>query len=372
MNLDEVKKAISIAKITIMSKPQTAFLANVACSLPTEVSEECNTAATDGRKILINPNFFMELDKEERAFLIAHETLHVVYMHMARLEWRDPKMFNKAADYVINDMLINQGFKMPSVGLHDSQYAGMHTEEVYRHLEDIKDDTPNGMDGDIQYQNNMSPDEIKKLEDEIQDIIVKSAMAAEMQGQPGSIPGSIQRQLSELTKPKVNWKVVLRRFMQSLDVHDYTWRKPRKRLLPHGLYMPSMYSEGLSKITFAIDTSGSITTEQFNQFLSEVHGVMKQFKPQVIEVMQFDHILQGHDIIKSVQDLRNVQFRGHGGTNPDAALEVFNTTNSMALIVITDGEFYTPQTVVDRPVFWVVFNNKKFKAPYGKVVHFEL
>lgn len=115
--------------------------------------------------------------------------------------------------------------------------------------------------------------------------------------------------LEELLKPKINWKVLLRRFMQSLANFDYTWRKPRRRMLPLGIYMPSVYSEGLSKVTFAIDTSGSITEKQFNQFMSEVYAVMKQFSPNIIDVMQFDinyrhMILLSHCVIYNTLSLK--------------------------------------------------------------------
>ena len=370
---DDIKKALSIAKIGVMSKPQTAFLANVVCSLPHVLSKEVPTAGTDGKTVLVNPDFFMSLNKEQRAFLLAHEAMHVVYMHMLRREWRDPELYNKAGDYVINNDLLKQGFELIEGSLHDPQYDGMFTEEVYRLLEKLPKPPSSSMDGDVQYQSsNMSTEQQQALENEIRGIVLRAAQTAQMQGQAGSVPGAVQRELDELTKPKLNWKVILRRFMQSLDAHDYTWTKPRKRLLPLGLYLPSLYSEGLSKITFAIDTSGSITAHQFNQFISEVYAVMKQFKPKEIEVMQFDHILQGQDSVRSLHDLQRIKFTGHGGTNPDAALEAFNKSNSMAIIIITDGEFRTPQTKVNRPVFWAVFNNKSFTAPYGKVVHFEM
>ena len=370
----ELDRAISMAKVAIMTKPQTAFLATVCANLETVVTTDIPTAATDGKKILINPDFFMDLDKERRAFLLAHETLHVIYMHALRREYRDHKKFNHAADYVINSELVNQNFTFIEGGLLDSKYDGMATEQVYKLLQENNDNSGDGniLDDDVQYQDNMSPEEQQEAENDIRNIIVSAATAAEMQGQKASIPPSIQRMLEDLTKPKVNWKIVLRRFMQALDVADYSWRKPRKRFLPLDIYMPSMISEGLSKITFAIDTSGSITNEQFDQFLSEVYAVMKQFKPKIIEVIQFDHALQGHDKVTSIRDLKYIKFSGHGGTLPDVALEAFNKTDSQGLIVITDGEFYTPQVTVKKPVYWCVFNNKKFTAPFGKVVHLDL
>lgn len=370
----ETKKAISIAKINIMTKPQTVFLATVCANLPVNIDNSIPTACTNGKVILINESFFMNLDKEERTFLLAHETLHVVYMHALRREQRNPLLFNYAADYVINWQLSKQGFKVIDGVLIDSKYAGLSTEQVYKLLEanDGNSGQGNPLDNDISYQTDLSDAEQQQIQNEIKDIIVKSAQTVRMMGKEDSIPDSIKRYLQELSKPKVNWRIVLRRFMQSLDNHDYTWSKPRKRYMPYGIYMPSLYSEALSKVTFAIDTSGSITNRQFSQFISELHGVMQQFKPQVIEVMQFDHKLQTHDVIKSVRDLQNIKCKGHGGTKPDVALDKFNQTDSKALIVITDGNFSEPQIKVTKPVIWCVFDNKYFQAPFGKVVHLEL
>ena len=381
MNPD-IQKAISIAKIGIMSKPQTAFLANMACSLPVVINDEISTACTNGKNIEINSEFFMSRNKEERTFVLAHETLHVVYMHMLRCEHRDPSKFNIAADYVINGDLDNQKFTLIPGVLLNHAFDGLSTEEVYRKIltaPESKEEEDNPLKNDVKYTEDddgtgsgMSEEEKEELEEEIRNMIVSAAQSAELQDKKDSIPPSVQRMLEELLKPKINWKVLLRRFMQSLANFDYTWRKPRRRMLPLGIYMPSVYSEGLSKVTFAIDTSGSITEKQFNQFMSEVYAVMKQFSPNIIDVMQFDHQLQAHDVVKSLRDLQRIVFKGHGGTQPDVALEAFNETDSLALFVITDGYFSKPKVVVDRPVFWCVFNNTDFKPPYGKVVHLEL
>lgn len=370
----ETKKAISIAKINIMTKPQTAFLATVCTNLPVNINNSIPTACTNGKVILINESFFMNLDKEERAFILAHETLHVVYMHALRREQRNPLLFNYAADYVINWQLSKQGFKLINGVLIDSKYVGLNTEQVYKLLIDdaVNSIQNNPLDSDIDYQTDMSDVEQQKVQEEIKEIIVRSAQTVRMMGKEDSIPDSIKRYLEGLSKPKVNWRIVLRRFMQSLDNHDYSWIKPRKRYMPYGIYMPSLYSEALSKVTFAIDTSGSITNRQFSQFISEIYGSMQQLKPQIIEVMQFDHKLQTHDVIKSVKDLQNIKCKGHGGTKPDVALDRFNQTDSKALIVITDGYFSEPQIKVTKPVIWCVFDNEYFQAPFGKVVHLEL
>ena len=376
----EYDKSVSRAKIAMMQKPQTLFLATVCCALETVADTSIPFAATNGKKLLINPDTFMQLDKEERTFLMAHETLHVAYKHMLRRNTRDAKLWNYATDYVINAQLIDQGFKMIKGGLYDAKYAGMSADEVYAKL--VQDNPPlpdNPLDGDIQAPSSESGDsdspasaqELADLEETIDDIVISAAQICDMRGEPGSVPGDVRRYLEKLTKPKVDWKAALRRFMYALDKSDYSWARPNKRYTD--FYLPHMRGEAISKLSFAIDTSGSVSKDEFDQFISEVNGVMKILKPKVLHLMQFDHALQDERDIKNVTELAKVPFKGHGGTNPSVALEAFSKSNSMALIMLTDGYFYSEQLVnPKRPVLWVIFDNPDFQAPFGKVIHIEL
>ena len=110
-----------------------AFLSTIFYSMETQYSDEIDTACTDGTHILINKEFFSKLSKDERVFLLAHETMHVALMHTVRLGDRDPDLWNIAGDYVINAELKKSSDlgKMPADGLLDQKYAGMTTEQVY-------------------------------------------------------------------------------------------------------------------------------------------------------------------------------------------------------------------------------------------------
>ena len=44
-----------------------------------------HTAATDGKKVYFDPNYFASIDQTEREFVMAHELLHKKYKHMFRL-----------------------------------------------------------------------------------------------------------------------------------------------------------------------------------------------------------------------------------------------------------------------------------------------
>lgn len=392
----DLDKALARAKIGIMQKPDTAFFSALCSSLNTIFTDDVDTGATDGLKILLNPKFFEVLTLEERIFLLAHETLHVAYLHTIRCVSYNPEVFNIAADYVINLELVDRGFTMIGDlssrginfkgGLLDRQYAGMSTEEVYKKLMENAQNMPQLPMPDIMPtrageskegstdSSGKNPSEGQAIEAaraQVQANIARAIMVAEMSNQAGSVPASIKRHFSDLTKPKVNWKAVLQRFVAQLSKDDYSWSRPNKRMLP--TYLPKLHSQTLGRLDFAIDTSGSITQEQFTQFVSEVHSVLRMLKPKEIGVYQFDHKLQGSNVVRKMTDILTIPFSGGGGTRPQCAIDEFKSNKALGLIILTDGRFSKSLlTNPKRPVIWVVYDNPRFTPPFGTAVHFEL
>ncbi len=367
-----IEKALSKAKIGMMMLKDTVFFSTLCLSLDLSLDESVGTAGTDGRRLIINPSFFLGLTEGERIFLLAHETLHVAYLHCLRRGTRDPRLYNAAADYVINAELKKRGFHFIQGGLYDPKYADMSTEEVYTKLEQNPNQQPQCMpdllegDGSISTQG-----DIDTIEQEVLAKISRAAMMAEMSNQAGSVPVGIKRHLEDISKPKINWRVVLRRFFSDLSPSDYSWRRPNRKYMPN--YLPKLVSQNLGRIDFAIDTSGSISNEDFNQFISEVHGVMRMLNPKEVGVYQFDHELQGSHVVRSVRDIIKLPFLGGGGTRPQAAIDEFIKHKAKALIMLTDG-YFSKRPLIDpkRPVIWIIYDNPSFTAPFGKVVHISL
>jgi predicted metal-dependent peptidase len=92
-------------------------------------------AWTDGISVGFNPDFVLSLTKAERRFLAAHEVAHPMLGHHLRRESREPKQWNRACDYVVNLILIDQGFTLISGALLDYQYKGMAVEQVFALIE---------------------------------------------------------------------------------------------------------------------------------------------------------------------------------------------------------------------------------------------
>lgn len=362
----EIQKAYDKAKIGLMAKPDTTFFTTIVFSLKLIWDRCIPTAATDGSSIRMNPDFFMSLLPDERIFLIVHEAMHVALLHMLRLADREHRKWNKACDHYINLMLIERGFKMPQNGLADSKYKGLSSDEIYALLPDPPPDDSFTLD----LEPNVAP--VDSITQDIQDILIRAAMQSKMHGDaPGSIPGDIEIFLNKLLNPKLPWQRILQKYIQNLSKHDYSWRKPNRRFFPNH-YLPSMFSEKLMDIAIAIDSSGSVSDDDFKVFVSETHGILKMMKPDKITLIQFDKVIKSVDNIGSIRDLMNVKFIGRGGTRIEPVMEWAKENQPKLLLVFTDGEFNFYNTGYKTNTVFLIHNNPRFESPYGKVINYEI
>lgn len=98
------------------------------------------TFYVDGKNLAYNSKFADSLSFDEVKGVLAHEVMHLVLLHHARMGKRDARIYNIAADHVINNQLIKDGFILPKGLYNDPKFAGMNVEEVYRilYLEEVK------------------------------------------------------------------------------------------------------------------------------------------------------------------------------------------------------------------------------------------
>ena len=116
------------------------FFGKLALGLELIESDQFDTMAVDGQRIYYNKDFVNKITHKETVGVIAHEVLHVVFKHHLRRNNRDKYFWNVAGDYVINDVLFEDGFVLPEGGLYDSKYSGWSTEKVYDDVYQQKDD----------------------------------------------------------------------------------------------------------------------------------------------------------------------------------------------------------------------------------------
>lgn len=366
--------ALIKSRTSICRDPKVAFFSAVLLQTPIKIDNSIAFGATNGKEIFLNEERFIDLNTEERKFLLLHKTLHIVYLHTKRIQEREPILWNCATDFVINLYLTEQGYNMIAGGLLDRQYINQSSEQVYKALEqntekqsilsnfsdDLMDIIPND-------------ESIVELEKYHKELMVKSKAIAEMNHNTvGELPKDIKRLLQDISQPRLNWQAILRRFLSEASKADYTWLKPNLNYLHYGIHIPSLHSEGLSMLDLSIDTSGSISDKEFNIFINEIAGIIKQFNPEEIGILQFDCVVHNYTTVKTLNQLQKLKIVGGGGTDIYPVLEYTNKTNSKAVIILTDGYFDYTKIRTNKPIIWCVYDNENFKPSIGTVVHFNL
>lgn len=94
------------------------------------------TQATDGKNLLINPQFTYNLNFSEKVFVLAHELMHCVLNHMRRIQKQGWPMdrANVAADYECNITISKESGGMGIISLDTMKKLGAYVDKKYMSL----------------------------------------------------------------------------------------------------------------------------------------------------------------------------------------------------------------------------------------------
>ena len=403
----EVYDRIIVARVGLLLRHP--FFGNMATRLRILAADDwLPTAAVDGRNLYYNTQFFNAMDNKEIEFVVAHEVLHCVFDHLGRREERNPRLYNIAADYIVNNLLVRDriGHKPKIVDCYqDFKYDSWTSEEVYDEL--FKDAEKNGeeylkqlgemldehLDGDSEdgdgtngegkdsnghgtskSKPKFTDEELKQIKDEIKESMLSAAQSAGA----GNTPGEVQRMIKELTEPKMNWRELLRQQIQSTIRNDYTFSRPSRKGQMSGAILPGMDFDETIDICIALDMSGSIGDDQAKDFLSEIKGIMDEYKDYNIKLWCFDTKVYNEQDFSADggDDLTDYEIMGGGGTDFDAnwTYMKYNDIQPKKFIMFTDG--YPWSSWGDADYCDTVFiihshSNKNLEAPFGITAHYE-
>lgn len=107
---------------------------SIIANLDFQPSNSIDTAGTDGKVLLYNPDFLNNLNENQQIFLFAHEVCHVAFDHIFRSEGRDKDTWNTAADAVTNALLVQDGLTMIDRGVNIPEAINYDVEEMYNKL----------------------------------------------------------------------------------------------------------------------------------------------------------------------------------------------------------------------------------------------
>lgn len=400
------EQRLTKAVVDIMANPKYVALAGVLMVGSREIDDDVPTACTNGRDERYGREFVETLNDAELRFLVLHECYHKLYKHLTT--WRHlydecAPLANIACDYVINIKISDDnkdGFaKMPTrkgkaVGAIDERFRGMDSAQVYKILKDENQGNGGGGSGDGEGDGSgtgiastgksgldehdwesaqaITPEQRKALERDLDEAIRQGALIA------GKVGSGGDREFADLLKTKVDWREVLREFISTTCAgNDYsTWRRPNRRFVSAGYYMPSGVSEQVGELVVAIDTSGSIGTRELAQFLGEVKGICDTVHPEAIRILYWDTEVcadekyVGADVDNIVHSTKPA---GGGGTMVECVPRYMteHSIKPQAVVVLTDGYLGGSWGQWTVPVLWCIVGGNKSVADCGKTVHVE-
>ena len=395
------------ARIALLLKHP--FFGNLATRLKLVNADDwCPTAGTDGRNFYYNRKFIDSLTPKEAEFLFGHEVLHNVFEHMlVRIGNRDSQIWNIAADYAVNQILVEgkigempKGKKGENKGFQDDKYKDWPAEKIYdalkkenkknlqklgklidEHIDWGKGPKNGGgkgskdkKDGAEKGQPVYTKDELKKIRDEIKEAMISAAQSTGA----GNLPGAIQRMVAELTEPKMDWREIIQQQILSTMKSDYTWMRPSRKAWHTSAILPGQNNDQMIDICLALDASGSISDQQCKEFLTEVKNIMDQYKDFRIHLWTFDTKVFNPKIFTpdNAEELLDYKLGSGGGTEFECNWEYMKEQGiePKKFIMFTDGWPFDSWGDPNYCDTIFLINNeydRNIEAPFGMTVQYE-
>lgn len=373
--------------ITLMRSPNFALLSGIILLGESRVKDGVPTAYTDGRDKFYGREFMDTLNEKQLNFVVAHENFHVLYKHITtwqKLWQEDPKLTNMACDYVINQQIMDldphgKDIELPDIPCCiDEKYRGWDAKQVYDDLKQQQESGEGGGSGGdeqgsfdehgFDQAKSMSEQERKELEQAVDQAARQGDILA------GKLDGKTGRDIGAIPEPQVDWREQLQEFVQSVcsGRDSSTWRRPNRRWLADGLYMPTPFSESIGPVVIGVDTSGSIGPEMLNAFLSEIVKITETMPPERIHLLYWDSHVAGEEVYVpgEYESLAtSTKPAGGGGTDPNCVKQFVDEmgTKPELVLMLTDGFIFGDWPDFNEPTLWVSTSTNK--SPYGKTIH---
>lgn len=374
-----------------------------------DASGKIPTAATNGVWCKYGEKFVDELTDAELRFLVLHETYHCMYSHLTTWGWmykEGGKLANQACDHVINLQLLEieqidpalRGFLvMPKGGCADRKFVGLDSAAVYKLLKEHKQEQEDEQDGgegqgegegedgegqggqaddgfdehDWEGADELSDEEKGENARRMDEAVRQGALLASKTGTGGD------RVLGDMLAAKVRWQDALREYLQATCAGNEfsTWRKPNRRFVASGVYMPSGISEIMGELVVAVDMSGSIGEREVAQFLGEIVAICETVQPETLRLLYWDTAVC-QDEKYAREELINLAAStkpaGGGGTSPSCITDYLTSESikPQVVVVLTDGYVGSDWGGTwPCPVLWCIVGNKSAHPAVGSAVY---
>jgi predicted metal-dependent peptidase len=408
---NSLRRLKAARKALVLDHPFFGSLA-LRMNFKVETLGRTRTLGTDGRDIYYASDYVQGCSDTDLVGLIAHEVMHPAMQHHTRRGDRDVGLWNKAADYAINPILVEAGLSLPDGILLNPGFKGMTAEQIYEALRQPPGDGGDGEDeqqeesgagggaaedsgdgsGHADESQQDSEDETDPADSEddqdgvadlpgavfdapdpeIQEAEWQVALkqATQVAQMMGKLPGGVALAIEQVSRPQLDWRAILRRFVQQCSSADFSWQRPNRRYIQSGLYLPEVRSDALPPIVVVVDSSGS-TLRVLPLFQAELQSIVDEADPEATIVIMADAAVQRVDRFERGDPIE-FNVAGLGGTDFRPAFEYVDREqlHPACLIYLTDGDGTYPDEPSDFPTLWVI-TTPDASAPWGETVALE-
>jgi len=344
-------------------------------------------------QLAINEDFWTSLSEMHQMGLLKHELLHIAFGHLTSFKsFKNHRLANVAMDMEINQYIDKDW--LPGGGIDIDNYEDLNLERkagcryYYDKLNQFQDEKDkNGSCGNEdmdkllhQVANGEGPDhstweEFEDLSEAEQKLIEKQLQKVLQDAKEqtikkrGNVPGEIEGVIiiEEIVAPKFDWRGYIRRFTGvSTKVFTKKIRRKENRRFSDN---PGLKIKMKQHMLLAIDTSGSVSDSELQEFMGEIHHIYKVGVD--VTVVQCDTSIRS---IEPYKGKHEINVAGRGGTEFDPVLDYYNANQKKytSLVYFTDGECYTSVKPRNR-VLWVLSERSEMNEDLpGQVIKLEL
>lgn len=407
---DELSAREKLKKGKIKTYDKTPFFGYLVGHLTLIEREEIPTAGVDYRgNLYYNEEFVDDMDYEEAQGVIIHEVLHLALQGKTRQGMRDDQLWNIAQDIVINYIVKKNGFDLPVADLvPDASRERIELDEPFNlviedleeeSFESVYDKLEDALPEQEEAPENMTFDEHNVGEDdsvpapsgdegegggEEESAVVGEGdkdwedirnRAESMAKERGEMPAGMSDKIDNAKESDIDYRKLIQSRLTSMIPYDFDYSYPNRKSHSLGYYMPSMKKESV-ELVVVLDTSGSISDANLQEFLGEMQAMAESFQSVDMTVVQHDAEVQDvedfHDV--GSYDLSDLEIVGRGGTDHRPPLKHVddNVRRSNVVVCLTDGYTSIPS---DMPrsintLIWVVNNHDVGEETlhYGRIV----
>ena len=347
--------------------------------------DKCDTACVCrngiNTELCINKKFWDTLSDDEQLAILRHELGHILFKHITSSEYfGDHDKFNIAADCEVNSyipILQKDPYCYPARWNLENNKG---TKFYYENLPDEPDQPNDGSEGNNGDSSNsydpndshaswkdfqdLSDTEKQLIENQI-DYQAKNT-AETCQKLIGSIPGELKEYLDSLfkIKPQVfNWKAYFRRVIGNLIISELYLT----RMLPSRRFPDSRGVRFKRKphVLVGVDTSGSVSNEELEDFFSEIYYLWKSGVK--VTIAQMDTKIEH---IEEYNGKFNKEIYGRGGTEFTDLINYYNERKKdfSTLVIFTDG-YVSLNLPPFRNGVWVITKNGQYQDYPGTTIY---